>query len=142
MRQRRPMASPEIPIAPMIDCVFLMLVYFMTTSSLEKSEADLEAPFRAAGMASDPLPAVDEQELVLAHDNAVLWNGSRFPYDGRGFGGNAFPTRLKAFRESCAAAGTEAMIGIAPEPEAAHQALVSLLDTLHSSGLERIHFRH
>lgn len=142
MRQRRPMDSPEIPIAPMIDCVFLMLVYFMTTSSLERSEADLEAPFSAAGIASDPLPAVDEQELVLANDNAVLWNGSRFPNDGRGFGRGALSARLEAFKESCAAAGTEAMIRIAPEPEAAHQALVSLLDTLKSSGLERIHFRH
>ena len=142
MRQRRPMDSPEIPIAPMIDCVFLMLVYFMTTSSLERSEADLEAPFSAAGMSADPLQAVDEQELVLTHDNAVLWNGSRFPKSGPGFGEGALSARLKAFKESCALAGTEAMIRIAPEPEAVHQALVSLLDTLRASGLERIYFRY
>ena len=31
----------ELQIAPLIDVVFLLLIYFMVTSSLKKSEADL-----------------------------------------------------------------------------------------------------
>jgi len=34
-------STTELPIASLIDVVFLLLIYFMVTSSLKKSEADL-----------------------------------------------------------------------------------------------------
>lgn len=139
MRQRPPMDQPDIPIAPMIDCVFLMLVYFMTTSSLQKSEADLSCPVGKAGMAADPLPAVDEQSLALAGDGAVLWNGSRFEMLGPGGGRETLAQRLEAFRLTCEAAGSQASLRLSPEEEAPHQALVSFLDAVNRSGIETLH---
>ena len=73
MRRKTAPDLPEMPIAPMIDCVFLMLVYFMTTSSLEKSEAELRFPFAAAGPASTAEPAVDEQRIRLTGEAPVVF---------------------------------------------------------------------
>jgi biopolymer transport protein ExbD len=134
------MDSPEIPIAPMIDCVFLMLVYFMTTSSLEKSEADLACPSGQAGMAADPLEAVDEQRLQVSSNGAVLWNGSRFELLGSADGGASLRVRLEAFRRTCGQSGSEPSLRVEPEPEAPHQALVTLLDAVTLAGIESIHF--
>lgn len=124
----------------MIDCVFLMLVYFMTTSSLERSEADLPCPVGQAGIASDPLPAVDEQSLVLTGTGDVLWNGSSFSLleteDGRG----ALLERLLAFASTCQLASSDPSLRINPEAKTPVQALVSLLDTIQETGIERIYF--
>lgn len=140
MRKRIPMDLPEMPIAPMIDCVFLMLVYFMTTSSLERSEADLPFPAGRAGMAADPLPAVDEQRLRLSAKGEVLWNGSRFPLLDDPASATALRDRLGAFRETCAKAGSEPSLRLEPRDDAPHQAVVTLLDAVTRSGIETVSF--
>lgn len=40
-RQSRRSSSPELSIAPMIDIVFLLLIFFMCTTSFKKLERDL-----------------------------------------------------------------------------------------------------
>ncbi|MGC9451390.1 MAG: ExbD/TolR family protein [Oceanipulchritudo sp.] len=140
MRRRRPMDTPEMPIAPMIDCVFLMLVYFMTTSSLEKSEADLPCPFGQAGAAADPLAAVDEQRLSIDGEGRVLWNGSVFDLCGDPAAAGALRGRLEAFRGTCSEAGSDPSLQVVPERAAPHQSLVTLLDAANLAGIEAIHF--
>ena len=39
--KKKPEDKPDIPIAHLIDAVFLLLINFMVTSSLEKQEADI-----------------------------------------------------------------------------------------------------
>jgi biopolymer transport protein ExbD len=137
--RRRLTDAPEIPIAPMIDCVFLMLVYFMTTSSLERSEADLPFPAGEAGMPADPLPAVDEQHLAISNEGRVQWNGSSFDMLGPAER-MALLSRLEAFRDTCSRASSEASIKVEPGTDTPHQAVVSLLDIVTRSGIETIHF--
>ena len=137
--RRRPTENPEIPIAPMIDCVFLMLVYFMTTSSLEKAEADLAFPGGGTGVASDPLPAVDEQEIAIRADGIAAWNGSAFELLDPG-GAASLRTRLQAFAATCADAGSKPSLRLLPDPATPHQAIVNLLDAVTLSGIETIYF--
>jgi len=138
-RPRKPLPKPDMPIAPMIDCVFLMLVYFMTTSSLEKSEAELAFPSRIPGLPSDPLPAVDEQVLILDEHGAVLWNGTRFPLHENGGSHDSLKDRLVRFRETCRLAESEPSLRLLPEPKAPHQALVRLLDAISDARIETFH---
>jgi biopolymer transport protein ExbD len=140
MKRRRQLDSPEIPIAPMIDCVFLMLVYFMTTSSLERSEADLPCPVNQPGLAADPLSAVDEQTVALTGEGAVLWNGSRFDILAGEDETASFKARLDAFQKTCRMAGSEPSLRLEPADSAPHQSLVTLLDAVTESGIETIHF--
>ena len=139
MGRKRSIDAPEIQIAPMIDCVFLMLVYFMTTSSLEKSEADLPCPAGGAGVSSDPLPAVDEQVLSIDGDGIVNWNGSRFDLNDHEHVNNLI-ARLDAFKSTCLKAKTEPSLMLVPDKASTHQAIVTLLDSVTVSGIETIHF--
>jgi biopolymer transport protein ExbD len=139
MRQRRKADSPEIQIAPMIDCVFLMLVYFMTTSSLEKSEADLPCPAGEAGVMTDPLPAVDEQTLAISNNGEVDWNGSFFDLFSIE-DPDRLVSRLLAFKETCDSANSEPVLRIDPSSETPHQAIVTLLDCITGTGIDSIHF--
>lgn len=139
MRRRRAVTTPEIPIAPMIDCVFLMLVYFMTTSSLEKSEAEMVYPAGGGGaVVTDPLPSVDEQVLFLDGGGRVLWNGSTFGILGGAAERGRLGERLGGFAAASTAAGSEATVNIRPEGEAPHQALVHVLDLVTGAGIEQV----
>lgn len=142
MRRKTPPDRPEMPIAPMIDCVFLMLVYFMTTSSLDKSEAELVFPFAAAGPAATTETAVDEQRVRLTSGGRVFWNGSAFTLAGEeaGDGFRRLSRRLRAFRGATGAAGREAAVRLLPEAECPHQVVVRMLDALDRAGIERVHF--
>ena len=139
MRRRRTTDLPEIQIAPMIDCVFLMLVYFMTTSSLEKSEADLPFPAGVPGAVADPLPAVDEQTLSIPENAFIEWNGSMFNLS-ESDGLQALVARLNAFRETCAMAKSEPSLRVLPDAKTPHQVIVTLLDSITKSGIEKVHF--
>lgn len=53
----------ELNMTPMIDCVFLLLIFFMTTSAFVKAEKELNSGIkvqRAARAASDLQPAIVE----------------------------------------------------------------------------------
>jgi biopolymer transport protein ExbD len=137
-RKRAPHAKPEMPIAPMIDCVFLMLVYFMTTSSLERSETEQTLPVEQGGAHSDPLAAVDEQRLYLGN-GFVEWNGARLVSPTAGFRWVQLITRLQQFKETCELAGTEPSLRLFPEPEATQQDLVQVLDAAQVAGITQLH---
>lgn len=139
MRRRRGVVKPEIPIAPMIDCVFLMLVYFMTTSSLEKSEAEMVCPAGGGeAVVADPLQSVDEQVLLLDAGGRVRWNGSTFGLLRGAAERGRLGERLGGLAATSLAAGSEARVNIRPDAEAPHQALVHLLDLVTEAEIEQV----
>lgn len=137
MRKRSPHPRPEMPIAPMIDCVFLMLVYFMTTSSLERSETEQVLPVQQGRATADPLPAVDEQRLRIG-PGWVDWNGARFSLSGPAREWIRLAGRLTAFREATERAGARPSIELLPEPETTQQDLVTVLDAVQRAGIEAL----
>ena len=137
MRKRAPHPRPEMPIAPMIDCVFLMLVYFMTTSSLERSETEQVLPVQQGRATADPLPAVDEQRLHIG-PGWVDWNGARFSLAAPKEDWPRLAGRLASFREACERAGARPSIELLPGPETTQQDLVRVLDAVQRSGIETL----
>lgn len=131
---------PSIQIAPMIDCVFLMLVYFMVTSTLEREEADLA--FQLPGRSSDAFAAeaeMDEQWVEIAENGQVSINGyeldspeSEILHQLTGV--------LTEFMRATQAAGVQAVVTIAPSSETAHQYIVRVMDAVARAGLTQVHF--
>jgi len=71
-RQSRRSSAPELSIAPMIDVVFLLLIFFMCTTSFRKLEKDVPAhmPEVGRGRQQDFDPV---RILVVARDPASPW---------------------------------------------------------------------
>ena len=63
--KKKPQSKPQIPIAPLIDAVFLLLIYFMVTSSLEKQEADISFELPGTVEQEEPLELPDEQVIEI-----------------------------------------------------------------------------
>ena len=68
-----------LAISPLIDVVFLLLIYFVVTSSLKSPEADLGITLPGSVQQSETLQMPDEQIIEVLATGAVNVNNNMFP---------------------------------------------------------------
>lgn len=128
-----------ISITPMIDCVFLLLMYFMVSSTLGKQEADLSFQLPGTVEQSEPLEMPDEQIIEIDPQGQVIVNDYRYDRpDSPRF--VELASMLSRFREACDANKVEARITIAPSDQTPHQSIVKVMDACAFGRIKSVHF--
>ena len=133
------MEDPEINVASLIDMVFLLLVYFMATASLVKSEADLgiRLPGMLAQARSVDLP--DEQILEVRETGHVILNGREFDApDSPDLPG--LTATLVRYRLSSKAAGNDPLITIQADDNALQQRVIDVMNACAAAGITGVTF--
>lgn len=132
-------SSGELPIAPMIDVVFLLLIYFMVSSSIQKQEADIGFSLPAVVQSSQPIDFPDEQVIEIDAEGRPWVNGYAYdePVQPRF---TQLASMLNRFREGAEASKSQASVTIAPAPETAHQMVVRVMDACETAGLKSVRF--
>jgi len=137
--KKQPAPGVVFQIAPMIDVVFLMLIYFIMTSTLEKQEADIAFQLPGVAEQSEPLDLPDEQIIEITADHQVIVN--EFAYDTP-----AAPqlvelaAMLSRFKQSSEANQVEAIVTIAPDEAVRHQMIVRVMDACSLAGIANVNF--
>ena len=128
-----------VPIAPMIDVVFLLLIYFMVASTLERQEADLS--FRLPGTVeqTEALELPDEQIIEIRLDGQVVVN--EYPYDRPdAVRFNQLASMLTRFHQASRANKVAAMVTIAPDDAVPHEQIIKVMDACSIAGIEAVNF--
>jgi biopolymer transport protein ExbD len=115
--------DPDLNVASLIDMVFLLLVYFMATASLVRSEADLgiRLPGMLAQARAVDLP--DEQIIEVRGSGHVILNGRE--YDA--------PI-------SSTASGNEPLITIQADDDARQQRVIDVMNACAAAGIKGVTF--
>ncbi len=134
-----PVEDPVLNVSSLIDMVFLLLVFFMATCSLVKSEGDLG--IRLPGMVQQAVAVEmpDEQMIEVRSDNRVFLNGRQFGDPTS----QALPDLvavLSRYRAASEAARNKALITIAAEDRARHQRVIDVLNACAEAGIESVTF--
>jgi len=137
--KKRARPKAEIPIAPMIDCVFLLLMYFMVSATFERQEADISFQLPGVAEQTAPIEMPDEQILEILADGRVRLNDYEYEISGSGEHLELAATLLR-FRQASEANRVEAAVTLQPDPQAVHQAIVRVLDACSVAGIEIVHF--
>lgn len=138
-RENEPREASELPVAPMIDVVFLLLVYFMVSSSIQKQEADIGFSLPAMVETSEPVPFSDQQVIVIDSDGRPWVNG--YAYDDPGEGSyQKLAQMLSRYRQAAEASHSKANVSIAPSDATAHQMVVKVMDACQIAGLSSVSF--
>lgn len=137
--RKKPEEKISIPIAPMIDVVFLLLIYFMVSSTLERQEADLSFQLPGSVEQDEPLELPDEQIIEILEDGQVVVND--YPYDSPEFQRfNELAAMLTRFREASAANKVDTIVTISPAESVQHSQIVKVMDACSVAEIEAVNF--
>ena len=131
--------DPEINVAPLIDMVFLLLVYFMAVASFIRSEADLGIRLPGMVAQAETVDMTDEQMIEVRETGRVFLNQREFDSPDS----TELPelvTLLVRYRLASEAARTEPMITIWAEDEARHQRVIDVMNACAAAGITNVTF--
>ena len=130
MRTKKDDETPAIEMAPMIDCVFLLLIFFLVATTLKKIEKELplELPEAAAAVSKQ---VTDDMTIVSIDRDGNLYMGSE-PV-GQGY--------LQRKLREIAAGRPFHRIRIDGDRDAPAWSLVRVLDLCNFEGLRNVGIR-
>ncbi|MCO5068620.1 MAG: biopolymer transporter ExbD [Kiritimatiellae bacterium] len=129
----------KIEMTPMIDCVFLLLIFFMVTSTFHRQEADISFSLPGVASQDDSVEIPDEQIIEISGEGQVLLND--MAYDGPN--SSDMPElvdTLRRFRASAEANKSSAMVTIAPADDVRHQRVVDVLNACSAAQISNVTF--
>ena len=129
----------SIPLAPMIDCVFLILIYFMVSATLEQQEADLSFSLPGTVSLDTPLSMPDEVLIDIQPDGQAVVNAYAYdPPTARAY--NQLAAMLARLYEASAARQSEPSVTLVPHPEARQEAIIKVMDACARAGIAKVAF--
>ena len=129
----------EVDMTPMIDCVFLLLVFFMVSTTFNKQEADISFALPGTAAQAEAVDIPDEQIIQITAAGNVFLNDLEYdaPTDPD------MPELVKTlilFRQTAEANKVPAMITIAPEDTVKQQRVVDVLNACTAAKIANVTF--
>jgi biopolymer transport protein ExbD len=131
--------NPTLNVSSLIDMVFLLLIYFMVSASLVKSEGDLGIKLPGIVQQATTVNMPDEQIIEVRETSEVFLNGSRFGYHDRQELPDLENTLLR-YRQASEASGNKALVTIFANDQAKHQRVIDVMNACAGAGIENVTF--
>jgi len=127
----------EMSIAPLIDCVFLLLIFFMVSAQLQKDESLIGMSLPGSVKTSSPVRLVDEQVVQISASGKIWLNGLEFDSTES----QELPQlqkMLQRYRESSRASKQVPYLTVDSDDRAPHQRMMDVLNACHKSGIRHV----
>jgi biopolymer transport protein ExbD len=125
--RKKDVQTVEMQMGPMIDMVFLLLVFFMVSAKPVKQESDINIGLPGTVAQEEALEIPDEQRIQIQPNGQVVLNDQ--PMDSPASAEMpALLSTLKRFKESADSNKTEALITIDVDDAADHERIVQVLN--------------
>jgi biopolymer transport protein ExbD len=125
--RKKDVQTVEMQMGPMIDMVFLLLVFFMVSAKPVKQESDINIGLPGTVAQEEALEIPDEQRIQIQPNGQVVLNDQ--PMDSPASAElPALLSTLKRFKESADSNKTEALITIDADDAANHERIVQVLN--------------
>ena len=120
--------DPEVNLTPLIDVVFLLLIFFMvSTSFINEASLSLTLPTAASTPTADAGPAV---EVTVGADGRYFFGGNELVNTGR--------AALRHALLEAAGEDTTRTLVVRADARAPHQAVVTVLDVAGRAGFAQV----
>jgi biopolymer transport protein ExbD len=127
-RRREPL---DINITPLIDVVFLLLIFFMVSTTFEReSELGIELPESTA--TAEPSR---EDNLEVSVDAK-----GRYYVDGRPLVNTQIATLVQAMKKRVSELGSKPAVVVSADENSPHKAVMAVMDAAQQVGLARLRF--
>ncbi len=128
-RRRRGRHEATVELTPLIDVVFLLLIFFMvSTTFIRETQLKINLP-----EASGDLQEIEPNTIEITVDRA-----GDYALNDRLLVNSEKQTLVRALREMMETAGENPRVIITADANAAHQAVVRAMDAAGTAGLTRL----
>jgi biopolymer transport protein ExbD len=130
-RRKKTPTTPLLDMAPMIDVIFLLLIFFMCTSAISQMEADLQTrmPTAQARSVADDLPPIRVRVEQRGEAIVIECDGQRCDDF------SVLCDRLRARR-----AIADVPVLVAGQQDVSWQQMVHAIDACYRAGLSKVAF--
>ena len=137
--RRRDTQLVEMQMGPMIDMVFLLLVFFMVTAKPVKQESDISLGLPGTVSAEESVDLPDEQRIRIESDGRIVLNDMTI---------GALPDRdlkelvatLTRFKEAADANKAEALVTLDADDGSDQQRIVDVLNACAKANITGVTF--
>lgn len=124
----------ELQMGPMIDCVFLLLLYFMSVAKIRPEEKYLGLMMPGGGSSKETLPV--EITVGIAENNQVTFNQE--PVDG--VTGRELPMLQARLKQCIDLFGPKQPVVVHPQPMVRQQRIVDVLNACAAAEVKNLSF--
>lgn len=126
-------------MGPMIDMVFLLLVFFMVTAKPIKQESDISLGLPGAVSQEEALDIPDEQRIVISKEGSIMLNDLELgaPQDREL---NRLVATLTRFKKAAELNKSEPLVTLDPDDAAIHQRLIDVMNACAKAGISGLTF--
>ena len=131
-------SEPELSISALIDVAFLLLIYFIVSTTLEKQEADLSLVLPGTSSTSVSPVQIDPMLISIEESGAIRVNQEITDTNSEDRRLPALTERLKRFAASAELTSSKALIVIDCAGEVEQQRFIDVLNACQNAGLTNI----
>lgn len=128
----------ELQIAPLIDVVFLLLIYFMVTASMIKKEADLSFMLPAKVDTPDPISLPIEVLIEVSDVGDIMIEGMVFGQNESNL--DDLISQLITLKEAADSSQSDLIVNIMPADKALHGRVVKVMDACAAAKVKNMSF--
>jgi biopolymer transport protein ExbD len=142
-RNVEPEPEPDLDISSLIDICFLLLIYFIVTSTIKPREQDLAMALPASAP-SDDQPDIEPMFIKVESGGAI--------FSGTGASQQALDnnpdertlplllSQLELYRAAALSAGSKPLVQIYVDPDSTQQRVIDVLNALAKVGITSVTF--
>ena len=128
----------ELQIAPLIDVVFLLLIYFMVTAALIKKEGDISFMLPANVAPSEMIDIPVEVLIEIGADGTVQVEGMRFSPSDRNL--SELVSQISGLQAIASSQSSPFFVNILPNQDALHIRIIDVMDACAAAGVKNLSF--
>ena len=127
--QVRPPAEPEVNLTSLIDVVFLLLIFFMvSTSFVKQSQISIRLPEAESASILEEIPG--QLDIMITEQGTYLVNGRELI--------NSRPETIRNALQKLSGGNTDLPLTISADANARHQHVVTAMDVAGKLGFVKI----
>ncbi len=126
IRSAAPSSDTAIEITPMIDMVFLLLIFFLVATTFHQTERELQIALPHAASAAPISVALREIVINVGPDGEIIVAGEEMP-----------PEALRSLIEEAVAANPEQKVSVRGDRATPYANVVRVLDLCKGAGVQQ-----
>jgi biopolymer transport protein ExbD len=136
-------ATPELDISSLIDVCFLLLIYFLVTSTITPRETDLGMSLPAANPSNEQ-PKI-EPMFIRVDAAGVIYTGvgagqQQLDQDASSRDVPLLDSQLDLYSAAARSAGSNPLVQVFVDPGATQQRVIDVLNSLAGAGISSVTF--